>query len=218
LSVYFAIPSKRPPAEAEKVLSKWRAQGYKIALWRDLGDPPIPCDLALSGKYRGYHVAVNVLVHEILRRDPEATWICTGGDDVDPVANMTAEQIAAECTAHFKGTFGVMQPGGDKWCTPNTFCGSPWMGREFCRRMYGGHGPFSEAYFHMYGDNEMFEVAQKMKILWVREELTHYHHHWQRENQKEPDFLKVADSCYAKLGQLFRERKLAGFPGHEPIP
>ena len=35
MSVWFAIPSARPPAEAIPTLDKWRAQGYKIALWRD---------------------------------------------------------------------------------------------------------------------------------------------------------------------------------------
>ena len=218
MSVYFAIPSKRTPAEAEKCLSKWRAQGYKIALWRDFGDPPVDADLAMFGKYRGYHVAVNALVREVLMRDPDAQWIVTGGDDIDPVESMTAEQIAAECTAHFQGTFGVMQPTGDKWGTPDHFCGSPWMGREFCRRMYGGHGPWCEAYFHMWGDLEMWEVTQKLGVLWARPDLVHFHHHWQRENGKEPDFLKLADSCHPKLRLLFEERRRAGFPGHEPIP
>ena len=217
MTIWFAIPSKRIPSEAEICLSKWRALGYRIALWRDVGDPPIPADLTLSGKYRGYHIAVNQLCQEILRTDEEAQWIVTGGDDIDPQPGMTAQFIGHQCTEHFAGTFGVMQPGGDKWGTPNSFCGSPWMGREFCRRMYGGRGPFSEAYFHMYGDNEMWEVAEKLGILWPRPDLIHYHHHWQREGKEEPDFLKVADSCYAKLGQLFKERRESGFPGHEPI-
>lgn len=218
MTVYFAIPSKRHPSDAEKCLSKWKSLGYKIALWRDQGDPPIPADLTLSGKYRGYHIAVNALCREILKQNPEAQWIVTGGDDVDPQPDFTAQLIGHQCTEHFRGTFGVMQPCGDNWCTPDSFCGSPWMGREFCRRMYGGRGPFSEAYYHMYGDNEMWEVALKLGILWPRRELTQYHHHWQREGQAEPDFLKVADSCYSKLGQLFKERRATGFPGHEPIP
>jgi hypothetical protein len=217
MTVYFAIPSKREPSEAETCLSKWRSQGYKIALWRDQGDPRIPCDLILTGKYRGYHIAVNALCREILARDPEAQWIVTGGDDIDP-DHKTAQRIAQECTEHFKGTFGVMQPGGDKWGTPDHFCGSPWMGREFCRRMYGGNGPWCEAYFHMWGDLEMWEVAQKLGILWARPDLTHYHHHWQRGKQQEPAFLKVADSAHAKLKPLFLERRAGGFPGHEPIP
>ena len=44
-------------------------------------------------------------------------------------------------------TFGVMQPTGDRWgerngiATIDRIAGSPWMGREFCRRMYHGSGP-----------------------------------------------------------------------------
>lgn len=218
MSVWFAIPSKRSPADAEKCLGKWRKLGYKIALWRDPGDSPILCDLLLEGRYKGYHVAVNKLVREILARDPEAQWIVTGGDDIDPVAGKQAEVLARECSQHFQGTFGVMQPSGDTWCTPNSFCGSPWMGREFCRRMYGGHGPFSEAYYHMYGDNEMWHVAKALGILWDRPDLVHYHHHWSREGKPEPEFLKLACKAHGTLAKLFQERKAAGFPGHEPIP
>ncbi len=218
MEVWFAIPCKRPPEEANRCLAKWRSLGYKIALWRDTGDPPVWADLTLSGKYKNYHVSVNNLAREILAQRPEAEWIVTGGDDIDPVPNRLASQLGAECSQHFKGTFGVMQPAGDKWCTPDSFCGSPWMGRELCRRLYRGRGPFCEAYYHMYGDNELWEVAKKLGVLWVRPELIHYHHHWQREGKPEPEFLKVADSCYSKLGQLYKERKAAGFPGHEPIP
>jgi len=218
VTVWFAVPSKRPPAYAEKVLAKWRDLGYKLALWRDLGDAPIDCDLALFDRYRGYHHAVNKLVHGILTQDPEAAWIVTGGDDIDPVVGVRAETLGAECSRHFGGTFGVMQPCGDTWCCPNSFCGSPWMGREFCRRMYGGRGPFCEAYYHMYGDNEMWQVSQALGILWPRPDLTHYHHHWQREKLPEPEFLKLACKAHGTLAKLFQERKAAGFPGHEPIP
>jgi hypothetical protein len=38
MSVWYCIPSKRPPEEAEKCLKLWRERGYKIALWVD-SDP-----------------------------------------------------------------------------------------------------------------------------------------------------------------------------------
>ena len=64
----------------------------------------------------------------------------------------------------------------------------------------------------------MWEVATKLGVMWARPDLTHYHHHWQRERQEEPEFLKVADTAHGKLKPLFMERRAAGFPGHEPIP
>jgi hypothetical protein len=223
MSVWFAIPSKRPPEEAEPCLSKWRAQGYKIALWRDEGDPEIKADLLIVGEYQGYHHAVNALCRAIMALDPEASWIVSGGDDMCPDPKKCADEIAAECTAHFGGTFGVVQPVGDTWGDPQRICGSPWMGREFCRRMYQGRGPFCEAYYHMWGDEEMHELCKARGILWNRPDLSHYHHHWIREAQaskqplKAPAFLARAIPCYEGLMPLYRARKAANYPGHEPI-
>lgn len=220
MSVWFAVPSKRTPAEAEVALSQWRAKGYKIALWRDEGDEDIACNLLLSGQYPGYHGAVNALCREIIALDQEADWIVTGGDDMLPDPNRAPDEIAAECTAHFGGTFGVMQPTGDHWASPDKICGSPWMGREFCRRMYGGQGPFCEAYPHMWGDEEMHEVTKAMGILWNRDDLSHFHNHFQRDRKHSmadrPDWMVRNDSFYQKYKPIFDARKRAGFPGHEP--
>jgi len=217
-SVYFAIPSKRPAVEAEQCLSKWRAMGYKLALWRDPGDEPIEADLIISQPYAGYHVAVNTLCREIMALDLEAAFIVTGGDDMTPDPNKDPEDITAECLAHFRGSFGVMQPIGDGWGDPQRICGSPWMGREFCRRMYGGRGPFCEEYWHMWGDEEMHEICNARGILWNRGDISHYHHHWIREKKKQPHHLDFAVTCYEGLMPLFRQRKRNNFPGHEPIP
>ena len=140
-------------------------------------------------------------------------------------------------------TWGVMQPTGDRWgeeeawakaAYPNApamidrVCGSPWMGREFCLRMYGGKGPMFEQYPHMYADEELKCVAEKMGLLWQRRDLTQYHHHWQRvENGTDkgrsdsscPDFLKWVNTKehWDASRTLFQTRKALGFPGHEPL-
>lgn len=224
MSVWFATASKRPPSEAEACLSKWREQGYKIALWRDPEDEQILCDLLLVGTYPGYHAAANALIREAMVRDPEAAWFVTAGDDMEPDPNKRADEIAAECTAHFSGTFGVMQPLGDMKVWPNsridTICGSPFMGREFCRRMYGGRGPWCELYTHMWGDQELHDLALKMGVLWKRDDLSHQHNHFQRgkcDMSKRPAWMVRNDECYRKYEPLFRERKRLGYPGHEPI-
>jgi hypothetical protein len=149
MSVWLAIPSKRPPELVEPTLKLWRERGYKIALAQDIGDPVIEDDIPLAAfdieigsAYPGYAVAVNTLIRAILGYDPKAEWIVTGGDDVEPDPNKTAEEIAESCNWHFGSTqsalqcgdayagkyaplqwkhfgadhtFGVMQPTGDRW-------------------------------------------------------------------------------------------------------
>lgn len=218
MSVWLAIPSKRPPQEANPALDLWRAQGYKIALFRDVGEE-LPCELLITGKYAGYGAAINQLARAVFDKDPAAGWIVTGGDDTEPDPNRYAMEIAVECTSYFAGTFGVMQPTGDGHGI-ETICGSPWLGREFCQRMYGGNGPYCEEYRHMFDDQELWEVARKLKALWLRQDLTHKHNHWTWTTGKCPDFLVEANSRahWDKVRQLFDRRKNTGFPGHEPLP
>lgn len=221
MSVWFCIPSARPASEADQVLALWQNQGYKIALWRDgAQDPPLH-DLLMTGAYTGYSRAVNALVKEVLRHDSSCDWTVTGGDDTEPDPGKTAAVIASECTGHFGGTFGVMQPTGDPWADHSIerICGSPWMGRDFCQRAYRGNGPMWPEYFHMFNDEEMQHVALKLGILWQRRDLTHFHHHWIRECGREPEFLKRANSRqnWDSMKAIFTARKAAGFPGHEPV-
>ena len=91
------------------------------------------------------------------------------------------------------------------------------MGVEFCRRIYGGRGPFHEEYFHFFCDEELHEVADRLGILWHRSDLIHYHHHWGREGKPRPEYLHPARLNWNKAQTLFNERKAAGFPGHEPL-
>lgn len=128
--------------------------------------------------------------------------------------------------------FGVMQPTGDRWGDAqgayiDRVAGSPWIGREFARRMYGGSGPYWPEYFHMGVDEELQAVATKLGVFWQRPDLTHYHAHWGRPRPGErmgqvdrmPAFLAEANSPehWRKYKALFSKRQAAGFPGHEPI-
>src|SRR5215472_10681929 len=108
MNVWFCIPSARPAAEANRVLGKWRAQGYKICLYRDTEiNPPIH-DILLVGNYPGYSRAVNSTIARVMDHDPAAAWMVTGGDDTEPDPNRTATEIGMECSIYFGGTFGVM--------------------------------------------------------------------------------------------------------------
>ena len=128
-----------------------------------------------------------------------------------------------------------MQPTGDRWLVngpgtkPGSECvaGSPWMGREWCRRINGGRGPLWPEYYHCGEDEELQEVAIKYGVFWQRPDLTHFHHHWGRPKEGErlglasrmPAFLTRANSKeeWAKMKKLLAERKAAGWPGTEPI-
>ena len=217
MSTWLAIPSKRPLSECGPTLDLWRAQGYKIALFRDIGED-IPCDLLIAGKYPGYGAAINKLARAVFELDQTAGWIVTGGDDTEPDPNKTSYQIAVECTTFFLGTFGVMQPIGDGHGI-DSICGSPWIGRDFCRRMYGGNGPYCEEYRHMFDDQELQHVALMLGVLWQRKDLTHKHNHWTWTTGQCPDFLKDANSRahWDRVRDLFHRRHDQRFPGHEPI-
>jgi len=249
VSIWLAIPSKRPVEEAEKCLKEWRERGYKIAVWRDMFDSKVKCDIGMtSGVYPGYAQAVNSLCCDILSRDPQAEWIVAAGDDTLPDPNHSAEEIARECSLRFceysdpfnpesrvfTGTFGVMQPTGDRDFGDaqgpyiDRVAGSPWIGREFARRMYGGNGPYWPEYTHMGVDEEIQAVAIKYGVFWQRPDLIHYHDHWGRPRKGEkmgmadrmPDFLAKANSPeeWKRYKAIYAARKAAGFPGSEPIP
>jgi len=103
MSVWLCIPSARPPKQANPVLQKWRAMGYKIALWLDdrsnLG--ALSPDGFICAEYRGYAFAVNELIRTCISADPDAEWFVIGGDDTLPDPNKRADEIARECSEHF---------------------------------------------------------------------------------------------------------------------
>ena len=225
MSVWYAIPSARSAAEAEPQLAKWRSMGYRMALWRELDADPIQCDFTLSAAaYPGYHVATNKLCQEILSMDSAANWIVIGGDDMDPDPTKPPEEIAAECNEHFGGTWGVMQPTGDRWsfdgrhvCS-EMVAGSPFIGREWCRRMYGGEGPLFKGYWHFFGDEEMQELAIKYGIFWQRRDLSHHHHHAMRKGgRKAIPQSRNNGAMFRQMEAIFKQRRAMGFPGHEPL-
>lgn len=207
MSVWVCIPSARPVAEVEKWAAAWRAQGYKIALWRD-GielDENIAeaANLVHSQRtYPGYAVAVNHMVFLAMVNDPQADWMICAGDDIFPDPTRTAEQIASECRDHFMemhhgagvreagimgplSTYGVMQPTGDPWADSQgriieRIAGSAWYGREYCKRINQGKGPLWPEYHHMFVDEEAQLVAQKYGVFCQRPDLTQMHMHWGR--------------------------------------
>lgn len=132
---------------------------------------------------------------------------------------------------HPESTFGVMQPTGDRWHEGVTgsadidrVCGSPWMGREFCRRIYGGKGPLWPEFQHMFVDEHLQCVAQKLGILWQRPDLTHKHLHWKRGLemtgiQRIPEHAVKwnTDEHWQEAKALFERLKAGGFKEVEDL-
>jgi biotin operon repressor len=222
-AVWLTIPSIRPNGGT---IPLWRERGYRVAVLRQ--GERIEADLCIpTDHYLGWAKSINTLVSVILGYDPDAQWICAGGDDTLP-DDHAPDEIARECTEHFGGTFGVMQPTGDLKLWPGSaidkFAGSPWMGREFCDRMYGGTGPLWGGYYHMHADEELQNVATKLGVFWQRPDLIHKHMHWGRRpggarREDIPDFLQYINTMehWNEAQSMFNQRKAAGWPGHEPM-
>ncbi len=242
MSVWFCIPSKRPPEQARPVLEAWRDMGYRIAVCRDEGDAGVyPYDLAhhfQGQRYPGYAVATNSLISAVLQEADwsklggDTRWCVIGGDDVWPDPNKRADEIARECEDHFgdlhdvpnhePSTFGVMQPTGDPWADGQgriieRIAGSAWIGREFALRAYGGNGPLWPEFWHMFGDEHLKCVAEKLGIYWMRRDLTQRHEHWARKagatKEDMPDFLAKANSAahWAESKAIFERLRDGGF-------
>lgn len=151
------------------------------------------------------------------------------GADAAPGVALSVKSIKAALNGIADRTFGVMQPTGDRWSDRQgriieRIAGSPWMGREFCRRMYQGAGPMFNGYYHNYADEELQLVAQKLGVFWQRRDLNQEHRHWARPRgdwRDAPEWAHAinnpAQSDWDKSKALFAARKAAGFPGHEPL-
>lgn len=221
------------------VLELWHERGYKIALQRDqlpqFDDAEISrtfpgVEMIHFRDYLGYAEAVNFLVQDVMKVDTHAEWFVTGGDDVLPDPNHSAEEIARECSEHFGGTFGICQPTGDRFAggSIDRIAGSPWMGRECCLRINQGKGPLWPEYTHMFVDEELQNVAIKYGVFWQRPDLIHLHRHFQRVSDDINSLAQVCDppphlikvnttEHWHQSKKIFEKRKREGFPGSEPL-
>jgi hypothetical protein len=229
--VWAVAPSIRPNGGT---LPKWKESGYNVAVLRQ-GEPFPEATVTLgTDHYLGWAKSINTLVKWVMGFDNEAEFFVVSNDDTLPDPNHTPEQIADECNGHFRGTFGVCQPTGDRWGdTPSSraqfgesrgagidrFAGSPFMGREWCERAYSGRGPLFDGYLHCFSDEELLEVATALGVYWPRIDLMHLHQHWGRGAEPKPEWWdRIAGADYRDSRALFEERKRNGFPGHEPLP
>lgn len=194
--------------------------GYKIAVLQDRARFECPADVVVHvERYRGWAASVNELARAAVPRTAEI--VVAAGDDMWPEPARTAGQIGREFLERFPDTFGVMQPQGDTFNLSRFYCGSPWLGRGWVERAYGGSGPLWAGYFHNWADMELYWVARCQGVLWERTDLTQRHEHFSRAGgAATPAGAAVPGYWAASAGghdaadcRLFVARSWQGFPG-----
>jgi hypothetical protein len=218
--VWLALPSANIEM-AQKTFPEWKSRGYRIA---------IICPDAL---YNNYKFLVDIIIKEsenngysgwpksvniISKKLSDVDIIIAAGDDMYPDKNYDAKQLREQFINHFNGTFGVMQPTGDKFgslaCPEcEQICGSAWLGKEFRNNINKGNGPMWEEYWHMYADTELYQVAKKYNCLWIREDLNQYHEHRLRGKHNFRPTIHPGNTKIAK--NIYDIRKLNNFPNTE---
>lgn len=212
--VWFVIPSANPE-NCRKVLPLWRAQGYRIAVLQNRERAEIPADRTVwFDSYPGWPESVNILCRTII---PEScNLIVSGGDDMLPDPSHSASQLAEQFFERFPDGFGVMQPHGDEFMCAKRYCGSPFIGRGWFERMYGGDGPMYKGYHHNYADNELYWLAKGFGALWERPDLSHYHDHFTRDGREQPAYWESVKERDLRDCLLYYSRVHENFPGHRP--
>jgi hypothetical protein len=202
------------PSIAAKTCRRWQDRGYHVCL---LAEEPgclqaTGADKVLyQDKWEGFGKAANRLCREV----PGAV-VVVAGDDVLPHPQCSGSEIADQFLRAFQDTFGVMQPTGDAYGGYMAACISPWIGRAFIERSYGGKGPYCEEYHHCYSDKELQDVAAALGCFKQEPALVQKHEHWGRSKNIWPGQLPHHKRIGDKLlddKHLFGRRKAAGFPG-----
>lgn len=213
--VWFAIPSASVE-RCRKVLPKWREMGYKIAVLQNVERGEIPADIVKwSDTYPGWPESINILCRDIVPKS--ADIVVSGGCDMLPDPNHTAQQLAEQFYQRFPDGFGVMQPHGDHFMEVQHYCGSPFLGRKWIDTMYEARGPMPGMYRHNWADNELYWVARCLNALWCRTDLVHFHEHFTRDNTEKPSWwVQNVERNDRSDIELFLSRKYTCFPGHAP--
>lgn len=216
LEVWVVLPSANEGLCARH-LPMWRERGYRVAVLQDRVRFGCAADLVVEVEaYEGWAASVNRLAREVIARG--AGIVVAAGDDMLPDASRDAVTIGREFVERFPDGFGVMQPMGEQLMHAGNFCGSPWLGRAWCERMYAGAGPFWPGYRHNWADNELYWLARGMGVLWERSDLTQRHAHFSATGGAKPVYWSAnAERNDCADAWLFVERAWLEFPGHAPI-
>jgi len=214
--VWFAIPSASVQ-RCRARLPAWRERGYRVAVLQNRERGEIPADIVRwSDAYPGWSASINILCREVV--PPSADIVVSGGDDMLPDPNHSAQELAEQFFDRFPDGFGVMQPHGDTFMNARRYCGSPWLGRGWIARAYGGRGPMPPEYRHNWADNELYWVARCLGSLWSRPDLSQPHEHHTRLGETAPAWWRAEVEANDRRDlQTFLARCWQRFPGCEPL-
>jgi hypothetical protein len=194
------------------MVKEWKLLGYQTAV---LVNDPLGVDcgigadrILVQSKWKGFPVAANLLCHHL-----PADIVVVVGDDIYPDTSTDAYSIGDTFLKRFPDLFGVMQPTGDDFASTSLCAVSPWIGRAFIKKAYGGTGPYCEEYFHYFSDEELQKVASTMGVFQQRPDLAQFHDHWQRRGEQRPPHLSQAFKMWRRDKIIFTHRKRDGFPG-----
>lgn len=210
-----------PSATLEKAnaaVDAWSKQGYRTLIYQDIGAQVCNADVVRFGEFPGYYKIVNSLVEAAMCEG--ADIITCAADDMLPDPHSTAQDIGRAYFATFPDGEGVLQACGDmqgmdERGTPAAarICGSPTFGRDWIMRSYEGRGPFWDGYGSFYGDEDLYNVAQMHKRLWMAREYTFQHRHWSFNWSDQTWYQKRNSNLHWETdATLFAERKGKGFP------
>lgn len=194
-------------ARAQRAEAAWRDRRYAVR---------VGVDPEFGNRYPGYFVAVNEMIRKAAAiYDYEI--IVAAADDLFPDQTHTADDILAMFRERFPDGYGVLQPCGDDLPGTTALCGSPWFGRAWCERAYGGMGPFYAGYRHFFGDEELLYAASAQNAVWQCPDLTQFHDHWIRKGgPPKTDYQTRNDRHWEHDKWLYEARKAAGWPGSAP--
>jgi hypothetical protein len=217
LRIWYAIPSINAE-RCTKAFDKWHEMGYLTCVLLDKGaEQPKNADMILytPNHYEGYYKSFIHMARTIGR---DADIMITGGDDIYPDPDHKAQDIGQECLAKYKDGFFVMQPTGDAMSGVDRICASPWFGRGWLDRAYQGKFPVWHEYIAFFGDQELKEISEKLRVLWQRSDLCQYHDHWSRVGgPAKTDYQKKNDSHWNHDETIYKKRKMAKFPQMWPL-
>lgn len=208
---------------------KWKSKGYEICVGLDessrnelINDNPFDV-LAWIPNWRGYYREINSLVSQAFSAG--ADLVTCIGDDMDPPIQ-GAQYIAEQYFGKFPDGYGVLQPCGDPqgdlMLVPGhedlgplrnagRICGSPVFGRAWSVSGYKSGG-FCDGYSSFYGDEDLWNRALNLGVLWLDKETEHRHNHWSfGKTERQPYHLK-AQLNWEKDKALFSRRRAEGFP------
>ena len=218
---YAVFPSAKE-GRAVAAVDAWKAKGYKTLVYMD--SPSLKCnaDVVSYGagcEYPGYYRLIGTLARQAFAHGADVVT-CMGDDMLPP--EQGAEWVALDYLARFPTGLGIYQGCGDEQGKDETgtpaaarICGSPTFGIEWSNRAYKGAGAFCDVYGSYYGDEDLFNVARRLGLLWLEPQVTILHLHWSFGHMQIQEYHQRNQRGWERDQRIFFTRKAAGFPGSE---